>query len=108
MSSNLLFIDSIVGHEKAPFFTALFVSGLLFLASLLALRGLKKAKEPEIPSSGLSSRTFFHAFKDNVLRFDWMMMSTVTVVLRRWRTFVYMPAMATTMATSSTESSNSS
>lgn len=67
MSSNLLFIDSIVGHEKAPFFTALFVSGLLFLVSLLALRGLKKAKEPEIPSSGLSSRTFFHAFSEMVI-----------------------------------------
>ncbi len=67
MSSNLLFIDSIVGHEQAPIFTALFVSGVLLLLSLFGLRQLKKSDNPTIPSSNLSPRTFFHAFSEMVV-----------------------------------------
>lgn len=67
MSSNLIFIDSVVGHDKGPMITAILISALLGLSSFMGLAQLRASKDPAIPDSKLSIKGFFTVFTEMLL-----------------------------------------
>lgn len=69
MSSNLLFVDSLVGHAQAPLVTAGIVAGGFAVASVLAKASLKPSSSNNIliPEQKLNVRGFFTVFSEMVL-----------------------------------------
>ena len=85
MSSNLIFIDSLVGHEKGPMLTAILVSAVLAIFSWLGVTQLKSSKDPAIPDSKLSIRGFFNVFTDMLV---WLADSAMGKENRRYLPFL--------------------
>jgi len=88
MSANLLFVDSLVGHAKAPLVTAGIVAGGFAIASFMAKKSIKTTSSSEnilVPDQKLSIRGFFTVFSEMVL---WLGDSAMGKENRRYLPFI--------------------
>jgi F-type H+-transporting ATPase subunit a len=69
MASGLLFVDSVVGHDKAPLVTAVIVAAGFAVAGFVAKKALKSSSVENVlvPEDKLNSRGFFTVFSELIL-----------------------------------------